>query len=226
MEEPKSDQLSKISNYISIAIGVVILGNHVKNGLSNLLSKIKEYYSHTVALISLVGNVQGGKKDCINLELHKEQITSAFKAHHVKAVVLVINTPGGSPVEASKLYTYLVSMKKKYPHKPLFAVTEECCASAGYYIACACDFIYSDASSIVGSIGVLSGGFGMEELVKKWGIEPRYVFDLDCFIHHTHITNNTTYFDYFLFHVTQNSCYRFKQSKRFSIRSGKFVRTS
>jgi protease-4 len=86
--------------------------------------------------------------------------------------VLLINSPGGSPVQAGIINDEIARLKKKH-NKPVYAVVEESCASAAYYIAVAADQIYVDKASIVGSIGVLMDGFGFTGLMDKLGIERR-----------------------------------------------------
>jgi protease-4 len=86
--------------------------------------------------------------------------------------VLLINSPGGSPVQAGIINDEIVRLKALH-HKPIYAVVEESCASAAYYIAAATDKIYVDKASIVGSIGVLMDGFGFTGLMDKLGVERR-----------------------------------------------------
>ena len=99
-------------------------------------------------------------------------LRSAFEDEGSQAVVLLINSPGGSPVQAGIINDEILRLKKKH-NKPVYAVVEESCASAAYYIAVAADQIYVDKASIVGSIGVLMDGFGFTGLMDKLGIERR-----------------------------------------------------
>lgn len=99
-------------------------------------------------------------------------VKSAFEDQETRGVVLLINSPGGSPVQAGIANDELRRLKAIYK-KPLYAVVEESCASAAYYIAVAADRIYVDKASIVGSIGVLMEGFGFVGLMDKLGIERR-----------------------------------------------------
>jgi protease-4 len=89
-----------------------------------------------------------------------------------QALVLLINSPGGSPVQAGLINDEIQRLRKKYG-KPIYAVVEETCASAAYYIASAADQIYVDKASIVGSIGVLMDGFGFVGTLDKLGVERR-----------------------------------------------------
>jgi protease-4 len=88
-------------------------------------------------------------------------------------VILRINSPGGSPVQAGIINDEIQRLRKAYPQKPLFVVVDEMCASGGYYIAAAADRIYVNKASIVGSIGVLMDGFGFTGLMDKLGVERR-----------------------------------------------------
>jgi protease-4 len=88
-------------------------------------------------------------------------------------VILHINSPGGSPVQAGMINDEIARLRKEYPSKPLYVVVEEICASGGYYIAAAADKIFVNKASIVGSIGVLMDGFGFTGLMDKLGVERR-----------------------------------------------------
>jgi protease-4 len=97
---------------------------------------------------------------------------SAMEDSGAQGVVLLINSPGGSPVQAGIINDEIRRLKAKYK-KPIYAVVEESCASAAYYIAAATDRIFVDKASIVGSIGVLMDGFGFTGLMEKLGVERR-----------------------------------------------------
>ncbi|MET0216806.1 MAG: S49 family peptidase [Burkholderiales bacterium] len=110
-------------------------------------------------------------------EASAENMTSglqeAFKDKHTQGVILRINSPGGSPVQAGYINDEIRRLRGKYPNIPLYAVVEDICASGGYYVAVAADKIYVDKASIVGSIGVLMDGFGFTGTLDKLGIERR-----------------------------------------------------
>jgi signal peptide peptidase SppA len=99
-------------------------------------------------------------------------LDKAFAIKNAKAVALVINSPGGSPVQSRQIYLRIrqLAAEKKLP---VFVFVEDVAASGGYMIACAGDEIFVDPSSIVGSIGVVGGTFGFQELIKKIGVERR-----------------------------------------------------
>jgi signal peptide peptidase SppA len=96
----------------------------------------------------------------------------AFSVKHARAVALVINSPGGSPVQSRQIYLRIrqLASEKKLP---VLAFVEDVAASGGYMIACAGDEIFCDPSSILGSIGVVGGSFGMQDLIRKIGVERR-----------------------------------------------------
>ncbi len=100
-------------------------------------------------------------------------LNAAFDAPNSQAVVLRINSPGGSPVQAGMVNDEIRRLRTKYPEKALYAVVEDVCASGGYYIAAAADRIYVDKASVVGSIGVLMDGFGFTGTMEKLGVERR-----------------------------------------------------
>ncbi|MGQ3052424.1 MAG: S49 family peptidase [Roseateles sp.] len=105
-------------------------------------------------------------------ELLVAALKDAFKDQGAQAVVLRINSPGGSPVQAGIVHDEIKRLKKLYD-KPVYAVVEEMCASGAYYIAAAADEIFVDKASLVGSIGVLMDGFGFTGLMDKVGVERR-----------------------------------------------------
>ncbi len=100
-------------------------------------------------------------------------LQSAFEEKHAAGIVLRINSPGGSPVQAGMVNDEIRRLRAKYPDKPLYAVVEDLCASGGYYVAAAADKIYVNKASLVGSIGVIMEGFGFTGTMDKVGVERR-----------------------------------------------------
>ena len=128
-----------------------------------------------VAVIRLSGVIgQGGglRKGGLNLADLSESIEEAFELSKVKAVALVINSPGGSPVQSS-LIAGLIRQLAEEKNIPVLAFCEDAAASGGYWLACAADEIYAQPASILGSIGVISAGFGFTDAIEKLGIERR-----------------------------------------------------
>lgn len=125
---------------------------------------------HT-ALVEVSGIIGPGSD--ASAERVTAALQAAFKHENTKGVVLRINSPGGSPVQANTIYKEMRRLRKKHPDVPLYAVVEDLCASGGYYVAAAADKIYVDRSSIVGSIGVRMDSFGVTGLMDKIGVERR-----------------------------------------------------
>ena len=125
---------------------------------------------HT-ALVELEGLIAPGAKASADNVV--TGLRDAFEDENTKAVVLRINSPGGSPVQSSDIHKEILRLRAKYPEIPLYAVVSDMCASGGYYVAAAADRIYVNESSIVGSIGVLMNGFGFVDSLDKLGIERR-----------------------------------------------------
>jgi len=125
---------------------------------------------HT-ALIEVRGEIAAGAE--ASAENLLPGIKSAFEDASALAIVLRINSPGGSPVQAGIINDEIRRLKKLHKDKKVYAVVEETCASGAYYIAVAADEIYADKASVVGSIGVLMDSFGATGLMEKLGVERR-----------------------------------------------------
>lgn len=100
-------------------------------------------------------------------------LRDAFQSKQAKAIILRINSPGGSPVQAGYVYDEIQRLRGLHPDKPVYAVISDMCASGGYYIAAAADEIYANKASMVGSIGVVMSSFGFVETLDKLGVERR-----------------------------------------------------
>ncbi|MEN9772205.1 MAG: hypothetical protein RJA58_848 [Pseudomonadota bacterium] len=127
--------------------------------------------SRHTALVNLSGVIDAESN--ANAESITISLREAFGNQSAAGVILRINSPGGSPVQAGIVYDEILRLKAQYPDKKLMVVVEEVAASGGYYIAAAADAIYVDKASLVGSIGVRMDGFGFTEAMKKLGIERR-----------------------------------------------------
>jgi protease-4 len=152
-------RLSWLLLVMAVAYAIFAVRNHVAtpNG------------PHT-ALIEIRGEIAAGAE--ASAENLLPGIKTAFEDDSAKAIVLRINSPGGSPVQAGIINDEIRRLKKLHPKK-VYAVVEETCASGAYYIAVAADEIYVDKASIVGSIGVLMDSFGATGLMDKLGVERR-----------------------------------------------------
>jgi len=125
---------------------------------------------HT-ALIEIEGNIESEGSGAASVVI--PALNKAFADAGSVAVVLHINSPGGSPVQAGMIVDEIMRLRKGYPNKPLYVVVDEICASGGYYVASAADRIYVNKASIIGSIGVLMDGFGFTGTMEKLGVERR-----------------------------------------------------
>ena len=132
--------------------------------------KKKKLISH-IKLSGVIGNV-GKFKQGIDFSGQEEIIAKAFSVKKALCVAITINSPGGSPVQSHMIYNFIRYQAKKNKKKVII-FAEDVAASGGYLIACAGDEIYSNSSSIIGSIGVIYSSFGFTELIKRIGVERR-----------------------------------------------------
>jgi len=133
-------------------------------------SEIEPVGPHT-ALVEIDGTIESGTSGAADAVI--PALNQAYLDDNAVGVVLRINSPGGSPVQAGMINDEILRLRKAYPNKPLYVVVDEICASGGYYIAAVADKIYVNKASIVGSIGVLMEGFGFTGLMDKVGVERR-----------------------------------------------------
>ncbi len=139
--------------------------------LPDKFSSVPAKSSAHTALVEVKGVIAAGEPAGADRVI--AGLRAAFKDENTKGVVLRINSPGGSPVQAAYINDEIVRLKEKYKEIPVYAVIVDVCASGGYYVAAAADEIYADKGSIVGSIGVLMNGFGFEQAMAKLGVERR-----------------------------------------------------
>ncbi len=149
--------------WLVFLVGLVWIAIHRGNASTNISTP------HT-ALVEIKGEIASGGD--ASAEVVITAVRAAFEDDGALAVVLLINSPGGSPVQAGIINDELRRLKAKH-NKPVYAVVEETCASAAYYIAVSADRIFVDKASVVGSIGVLMDGFGFTGLMEKLGVERR-----------------------------------------------------
>lgn len=130
----------------------------------------------TVAVVKLHGviNPHGSPltRGVINLAAVESALTRAFEHDRLQAVALQINSPGGAPTQSGLVAERIRQLADKHD-KPVLAFTEDVAASGGYWLACAADEIFAHRTSLVGSIGVISGGFGFPALLERFGVERR-----------------------------------------------------
>ena len=130
--------------------------------------------SQNVSSISLSGIIAPnmGRRKGLNLYELDKVIEQAFSVKNLKAVVLQINSPGGSPVQSEMISKRIRDLSED-KNIPVLAFVEDVAASGGYWLACAADEIFASKASIIGSIGVVSSGFGFDKAIKKIGVDRR-----------------------------------------------------
>jgi protease-4 len=138
---------------------------------SEKFGSIEEISKPHVAVVQVRGVISDGSEASADLLI--SSLRDAFEATDSLGVIVRINSPGGSPVQAGYVYDEIVRLRALYPEKKVMAVITDIGASGGYYLASAADAIYADKASLVGSIGVISSGFGFVDLMEKLGIERR-----------------------------------------------------
>ena len=130
----------------------------------------------TVSVVRLQGVITATSgpvpRSVINLTAVEDALTRAFTADRAVAVALVINSPGGSATQSALVADRIRALAREH-ELPVLAFCEDVAASGGYWLACAADEIFAHPTSLVGSIGVVSGGFGLSGLIERWGIERR-----------------------------------------------------
>lgn len=126
----------------------------------------------TVAVVRLTGMIASGARGALNDAGVAPVLERAFAKGKPSAVALVLNSPGGSPVQTSLIAARIRRLAAE-KDIPVIAFVEDVAASGGYWLACAADEIWLDASSVVGSVGVISAGFGFDEFIKRHGVERR-----------------------------------------------------
>lgn len=125
------------------------------------------------ALVEITGELEAGGR--ASAERVIAGLQTAFKNVGTKGVVVRVNSPGGSPVQAGQIYDEMRRLRGVHPDIPLYVVVDEIAASGGYYVAAAGDRIYVDKASVIGSIGVIMEGFGFTGAMEKVGVERRVV---------------------------------------------------
>jgi protease-4 len=151
-----------------LTLGIIAVGIWMAFGMT---SKEAEVVGPHTALIEIDGTIESGTPGAADAVI--PALNRAYSDDNAVGVILRINSPGGSPVQAGIINDEIQRLRKEFPKKPLYVVVDEICASGGYYIAAAADKIFVNKASIVGSIGVLMEGFGFTGLMDKVGVERR-----------------------------------------------------
>jgi protease-4 len=170
MKEQKRKRRWRWISRIIFLLIIVFLGYKILTYSNESLgTNIKQH----VGLIDLNGEIFDSKS--ASADNFAKGMQSAYKNKGLKALIIRINSPGGSPVQAEYMYNTIVHYKSQYPDIKIYSVCVDACASAAYYVAVAADNIYASPASLVGSIGVLYNGFGFVDGMEKIGVTRRLV---------------------------------------------------
>nr|WP_305888617.1 signal peptide peptidase SppA [Methylomonas sp. SURF-2] len=148
--------------YLALALGVFLY--------PRFESEVSAGKTHT-AVIDVLGMIADG--EAANADVIIAGLRDAVKDKNTKGIILNINSPGGSAVQANYVYEEIRRQKADRPDLPIYSVVGDMCASGGYYIAAASDKIYVSRASLIGSIGVVMNGFGFSNVLEKLGVERR-----------------------------------------------------
>ena len=173
IEEQKSSRrwsiFFKLLTFAYLMFVIVALGFGCSSGGSSL-ERVGIGEPH-IAVVDVTGAITAnGDTNALNIN---DSLVEAFDNQNAKAVVLNINSPGGSPVQSDEVWQMAMMLRQENPDKKLYAIIGDVGASGAYYIASAADEIWVNPSSLVGSIGVIMSGFNAEELMRKVGIKDR-----------------------------------------------------
>ena len=136
----------------------------------NFESEMSSNGQHT-AVVDVLGMIAEGES--ANAHAIITGLRNAASDQNTKGIILNINSPGGSPVQAADVYDEIKRLKTLHPDLPIYSVVGDICASGGYYIAAASDKIFVNQASLIGSIGVVMNGFGFTHVLEKLGVERR-----------------------------------------------------
>ena len=158
--------LFKILTFLYLSLFLVGLFSQARSVSPS--ANLKEPHTAVISIDGAIADDQDANANSIVSSLRR-----AFKSSGSVAVMLIINSPGGSPVQSGYIYDEINRLQAEYPNKKVYAVFKDLGASGAYYIAAAANEIYADKASLVGSIGVTAAGFGFTELMEKVGVERR-----------------------------------------------------
>ena len=151
--------------YLFVLLGSFFLGSR---GIGSDAVNAEDPHTAVVHVTGTIASDQDASANNIVSGLRR-----AFENESAAAVMLIINSPGGSPVQAGYVYDEIQRLREEYPDKRVYAAVTDLGASGGYYIAAAADEIYADKASLIGSIGVTASSFGFVDLMEKLGVERR-----------------------------------------------------
>lgn len=173
IEEQRANRLwsvfLKLLTFAFLVFFIIVLGFGC-SGSGSSFERVGIGEPH-IAVVDVTGAITAnGDTNALNIN---DSLMEAFDNQNAKAVVLNINSPGGSPVQSDEIWQMAMMLRQENPDKKLYAIIGDVGASGAYYIASAADEIWVNPSSLVGSIGVIMSGFNVEELMRKVGIKDR-----------------------------------------------------
>ncbi|MFP4063526.1 MAG: S49 family peptidase [Halochromatium sp.] len=166
-QQRRSRRWGLVLKFGLLAYVIILSATLILDGLGDSMGPTSE---HT-ALIKIEGLI--ADKTAASAERIIKGLHQAFEADKVKAVILSINSPGGSPVQSGYVFDEIRRLREIHPDIPVYAVAADVCASGAYYIASATDAIYVDQATLIGSIGVRMDGFGFQRALEELGIQRR-----------------------------------------------------
>jgi len=172
-EQTRSRRWSNFFKLLLFIYLFTILALAVFDGGFGGLGDQKDNAKPHTAMIQVNGMIGEGRGMGVSADQMVASLRKAFEAEHSKAILLRINSPGGTPVNAAMIYDEILRLREKYPEKKVYSSIVDMGTSGAYYIAAASDEIYANEASVVGSIGVISAGYGFVELMDKVGVERR-----------------------------------------------------
>ena len=166
----KEQRSARIWRNIWRVIGVILFLMFIASLFGDDTDAVQSSGEHT-AVIDLKGEIGNELDD--QVEMLRTGMEAVYNNPNAKAIIIRANSPGGSPVVSNIAFNEIRRMKSEHKDIPVYVVAEDMCASGCYYIAAAADKIYADPSSVVGSLGVIGGGFDATGLMDKIGIKRR-----------------------------------------------------
>lgn len=161
-----------VRGILLIYLGMMLFILMTCSGVGTTSGRLNKNVAH-IAVIDIVGEIS--EQAAVRAEWVIPSLREAFEHKNSVAVMLRVNSPGGSPVQSSYIYDEIIRLRQQHPNKKIYAVVSEQCLSGGYYIASATNIIYANRASLVGSIGARMGSFSYIDAMKKIGIERRVV---------------------------------------------------
>jgi protease IV len=171
LKDRKAERRLKLFRWSLVALGILVSFSVMfqlqQQAGGNSVAPLTGKY---VAAVRIKGTIGGD-----GAQKYNPMLVSAFEDKHAEGVVLIVNSPGGAAVQSALIHDRLKELKMEHPDKKVIVVAEDLLASGAYMVAVAADKIYVNPSTITGSIGVISRGFGFEGLIDKIGVDRRVI---------------------------------------------------